>query len=382
MIHSIQSRGYKAFSQPLDITLRPITVFFGKNNSGKTTLVRLPILVAASLTNSDSLFSLSAHGLSFGASFTDLTNASDPHPSLSLGIQWSRTQRLAVVLQHVTSQQDNDSVQPSFIQVDRTRRPIELRRRRAEAPRDLLGSVLTSSAQQRLDKRINALRALLDQLIHIHSARPRIQAIYSTRSPAAWVTDEVPYILCSTDRLLDDVNRWFQQHLDQTGVGVDQAAFAFRIVETRKDSVVNFVQSGRGPQAALPVVTLLLALASGIKRCPLLVVEEPEAHLHPSVHGDIADLVINCAAKTQIIVETHSENFLLRLRRRIAEGIISHDDIALYFIDDTHEVFRIVLDQYGTTDQWPTGIFEGDIEEARAIVEAKISAMTDLGQET
>jgi len=36
------------------------------------------------------------------------------------------------------------------------------------------------------------------------------------------------------------------------------------------------------------------------------------------------------------------------------------------------------LDEYGGTDRWPTGIFESDIEEASAIVEAKISAMTAL----
>jgi len=69
---------------------------------------------------------------------------------------------------------------------------------------------------------------------------------------------------------------------------------------------------------------------------------------------------------------------LLRMRRRIAEGLLSKDDIALYFIDDIHNVIKIPLDEYGGTDRWPTGIFESDIEEASAIVEAKISAMTAL----
>jgi predicted ATPase len=169
--------------------------------------------------------------------------------------------------------------------------------------------------------------------------------------------------------------------MDQTGVGIDQAAFAFRLIESHKDYAVNFAQSGRGPQSALPVVTLLLAIATGTRRCPLVVVEEPEAHLHPSVHGDVADLVISCSSKSQMIVETHSENFLLRIRRRIAEQAISHEDVALYFVDDSHDVSKVPLDSFGATEQWPTGIFEGDIEEARAIVEAKISAMAGLGED-
>jgi AAA domain, putative AbiEii toxin, Type IV TA system len=379
MIQALQCEGYKVFKKPLTIQLPQITIIFGKNSSGKTSLARLPVLVAASLTNPYQFYTLSSRGLTFGSSFTDLANSQDPHPSLSLGIQWSSRRRLNITLQHISSQEDPDSVQPSFIQIDGTRRNIRLRPTRTTTSKGLVDSRLTSDARRRLDQRITSLSHLLEDLIHIPSARPTTDAIYSVRPPEAWVTDEVPYILLSRRRLLNDVDRWFQQYLDRSGVGIDLAAFAFRLVESRDDYFVNFTQSGRGPQSSLPVVTLLLAVASGIKRSPLVIVEEPEAHLHPSVHGDVADLVLSCASKSQIIVETHSENFLLRVRRRIAEGLIESEQVGLYFIDDTHDVFRIPLDAFGGTDQWPTGVFESDVDEARAIVQAKISAMTALG---
>lgn len=378
MIQELQCEGYKAFSRPLHINIPRLTIFFGKNSSGKTTLARLPVLVAASLTNTEQLYSLSARGITFASSFTDLASAVDPHPSLSLGVQWSARKRLTVTLQHISSQQDLDSVQPSFIQIDGTRRTIGLNPKRTETSRGLVDSQLSPGAQQRLNERTATLEDLLENLIHIPSFRPSIKAIYTVRPPSAWITDEVPYILHSRRRLLNAVDEWFQTYLDRSGVGIDQAAFAFRLTETRDGSTVNFTQSGRGPQSSLPVVTLLLAIATGMKRCPLVIIEEPEVHLHPSVHGDIADLVLKCAKRSQIIVETHSENFLLRLRRRIAEGLISNNDIALYFIDDAHNVFKIPLDEFGGTDQWPIGIFESDIEEASAIVDAKISAMTAL----
>jgi len=378
MIQAFQCAGYKAFSSPLQIETPHLTIFFGKNSSGKTTLAQLPILAAASLTNAEQFYSLSARGLSFASSFTTLASAVDPHPSLSLGVKWSARRRLAITLQHVSSQRDPDYVQPSFIQVDGARRVIKLGSRRTKTARDLVNSELSPEIQLRLDQRIDTLKDLLENLIYIPSFRPMIKPIYSVRPPSAWIIDEVPYILNSRRRLLDAVDEWFQKYLDRSGIGIDQAAFAFRLVEARDEAVVNFTQSGRGPQSSLPVVTLLLAIASGMKRSPLVIIEEPEAHLHPSVHGDIADLVLRCVEKTQIIVETHSENFLLRMRRRIAEGLLSKDDIALYFIDDIHNVIKIPLDEYGGTDRWPTGIFESDIEEASAIVEAKISAMTAL----
>lgn len=378
MIKALQCSGYKVFKEALQLDMPRLSIFFGKNSSGKTTLVRLPILIAASLTNADQFYALSAHGLTFGSSFTDLANATDPHPALTFGLQWSTRKRLIVTLQHVASQQDSDSVQPSFIQVDGTRRNIGLTPKRTATSRDLVDSQLPPAVQHRLDEHIITLRNLLQDLIHIPSFRPTIESIYTVRPPRAWAAEEVPYILNSRRRLLNAVDDWFQKHLDRSGIGIDQAAFAFRLIEMRDESVVNFTQSGRGPQSALPVVTLLQAVALGIKRSPLVVVEEPETHVHPSVHGDIADLVLDCAKKSQVIVETHSENFLLRLRRRIAEGRASSNEIGLYFIDETHNVFRVPLDNYGGTDQWPTGIFESDIEEASAIVEAKISAMTAL----
>jgi hypothetical protein len=379
VIQALRCEGYKAFSRPLNLELRPITVFFGKNNSGKTTLARLPLVVAASLTNPDSLYALSAHGLSFGSSFLDLATASNPHPAVALGIQWSPRRRLLLELQYVSSREEPDSVQPTFIDLDGSRNRVQLRRKRTETPQQLVESVLAPPAQRRLRQRIQMLEDLLDRLIHIPSSRPKIETIYTVRPPAAWTVDEVPHLLRATPRLLTAVDLWFREHVDGSGLDIDQAVFAFRMAEIRDDLTVNFAQSGRGPHSVLPVVTLLLAVASGIRRAPLVIVEEPEAHLHPSVHGDLADLVIACASKSQIIIETHSENFLLRLRRRIAESTLPNTNVALYFIDDAHNVLPIELDAFGTTDKWPSGVFESDVDEARAIIEAKISAMGTLG---
>jgi predicted ATPase len=143
--------------------------------------------------------------------------------------------------------------------------------------------------------------------------------------------------------------------------------------------MISVAESGRGIQAVLPVVTILLGIARGQRRAHLVVVEEPEEHLHPSAHGPVADLLIECSSKAQTIVETHSENLILRLRRRIADGTISADDIALYFVTEDHDVVPVLLDEHGTTTNWPSGVFESDIEEAQAIVEAKLSAMGDMG---
>jgi len=144
---------------------------FRKKQQRQNDTLRLPILIAASLTNSDQIYALSVHGLTFGLSFTDIANTTDPHLSLTLGLQWLTRKRLVVTLQHVASQQDSDSVQPSFIQVDGTRRNIKLTPKRTETFRDLVDSQLPPAVQHRLDDHIMTLRDLLRDLIHIPSFR-------------------------------------------------------------------------------------------------------------------------------------------------------------------------------------------------------------------
>ena len=107
----------------------------------------------------------------------------------------------------------------------------------------------------------------------------------------------------------------------------------------------------------------------------LVVIEEPEAHLHPSMHGAIADLVISCSEKSQVLIETHSENFILRLRRRIAEGALDPARLALVYVDEAHLARAINILETGETSDWPTGVFEYDVVEAEAIVQARLNAM-------
>ena len=302
----------------------------------------------------------------------------NPHPAISYGIKWSERKRISIDLQHIASSEDRNRVQPTFVDVNGYRRRIRLLNQPPRSARKLVEGVLSEAALRGFAQRTAELRALLETLVHIPSSRPRINGLYDTRLPNGWTADEVPYLLQARQRLLRDVDQWFQRNLDHAGVDIDQAAFAFRLMETRGDLAVNFTQSGRGRglQSTLAVATLLLAIANGVKTSPLTIVEEPEAHLHPSVHGAMADLVIASALKSQVIVETHSENFLLRLRRRIAEKQLSHRDVILYFVDEAHHVREIALDEFGTTTDWPIGVFESDVEEARAIVEAKLSIVS------
>jgi predicted ATPase len=381
LLRAVQCQGYKGFSQSTRLPLRKITVLFGKNNSGKTTLARLPMFTAASFANNSTMYALAHNNIAFGASFLDLASLNQPHPRISFGMEWSRNNRLNVTLQNVISHAQEDTVQPVFFEMDRdVRIELSLRPGISESVYNQIAQRMTNDQQVRFQQRLHAARDLLGQTVHIPSTRPRIEAAYTMLQPGPRNVEEVPYFLASKSQLRISVDRWVQAAFDGASITVDQAAFAFRLSESRDDISVNLSESGRGLQSAIFVIALLMEIANSKRGTQLVILEEPEAHLHPSIHGAMADLVITCSRRCQIIVETHSENFILRLRRRIAERQIKHTEIGLYYMDNMRKVNLVTIDPTGSVDDWPFGVFESDVNEAQAIVEAKISAMTNLGE--
>jgi predicted ATPase len=96
--------------------------------------------------------------------------------------------------------------------------------------------------------------------------------------------------------------------------------------------------------------------------------EQPEIHLHPQVQSVLADVLISAvqayqdgtARNVQLIVESHSEHFLTRLQRRIAEEVIKPSEVAVYFCENTKggAVLKALdLNLFGEIGNWPIDFF-------------------------
>lgn len=96
--------------------------------------------------------------------------------------------------------------------------------------------------------------------------------------------------------------------------------------------------------------------------------EQPEIHLHPQVQAELADVFISAtqarenghARNVQLIVESHSEHFLNRLQRRVAEGSITPDKVAVYFCrraGSATELEPLRLNILGEIENWPENFF-------------------------
>lgn len=185
----------------------------------------------------------------------------------------------------------------------------------------------------------------------------------------------------TTGLLLDDgviakVNAWLA-HLDitykieleqLTAEGSDLIVTSLIDTRDRRRSRLRVTPQdvGYGVSQLLPVIVQLLAPGTAT-----ICVEQPELHIHPRLQARLADLFILASEKgKQVIVETHSEAFMLRLQGRMREGRLSEKDIAVWYVNAANRTTTSFVKQLrqrengSFVNQWPDGFFAERFDEA------------------
>ena len=146
---------------------------------------------------------------------------------------------------------------------------------------------------------------------------------------------------------------------------------------------VDLPDVGFGISQVLPVLVQCFYAPAG----SIIIIEQPEIHLHPSAQAALADVMIDVInsredgadRNIQLIIETHSEHFLRRLQRRIAEDAIPREKVAAYFANITKlpaTLESLQIDMFGNILNWPDNFFGDEMEDitghARAALEKKL----------
>ncbi|WP_424211884.1 DUF3696 domain-containing protein [Streptomyces sp. BI20] len=409
---------YRCFRDRQEVELGRITVVLGRNNSGKSAVVRsLPIL--ASGFSTDSPYPLDLNPVQGPAPlFTDLIHGSSPHGRIGLGVEvLTRDDRVITVDANIQNIADHRIQLVSELQIAQNGQ----RRSFSWVPgpdayfaqgrtyhdgkdtcrmtfRGLLpdggGSFgfvsdageVTELVRESFDevRYQGPLREVPRRFFQASSRASRTVGHRGERALSMLAAHEA-----DPGRMVEEVNRLLESmlpgwRLALTDLGSD--IYMPRLHSTRNpDLFVHIDDVGTGVIQFLP---LLVQRAADRVNPPAMsvieVVEEPELHLHPSAHASIADLYIDAAQNSSVrfMVETHSENFLLRLRRRVAEGRLAPEDLKVYFVEQvsgSSQLRKIEVDRLGNIDYWPAGVFSEDFEEIKALAHAQVNRARDEG---
>jgi len=175
--------------------------------------------------------------------------------------------------------------------------------------------------------------------------------------------------------------------------------FAVRpVAEGRKEYEVLIKTGAKSPEVKITdigfgVSQVLPALVQAFY-CPphsTVWMEQPEIHLHPQVQAELADVFISAIQArqdsverhVQLIVESHSEHFLNRLQRRVAEGVLTPDDVAVYFCRRSSagaELEPLRLSMFGDIENWPENFFGDEMADIAARTLAAMNRKKEQAQ--
>jgi predicted ATP-dependent endonuclease of OLD family len=175
--------------------------------------------------------------------------------------------------------------------------------------------------------------------------------------------DAIAEVLKDNKQITKDVNQW----LKNFGVEVDVHGFKeviHQLVVKQNNIDLDITDVGFGISQILPVIIQGFLSTDN----STTIIEQPEIHLHPKMQADLADLFIDIVKKKngkKLIIETHSEYLLKRLRRRISEGAISPDDVSICLFNPQTKESGATIDNLEIAEKgffdWPVDFYGGEI---------------------
>ena len=426
MLMHLKLDNFKIWRSTGAMQLAPLTLLLGTNSSGKSSLIQSLLLIRQTVKSDDPNLDLNLGNPDIGDSvtlgqFKDLLcryGASSPsNPANHVGIEfrWSDTGGLAdsTLFSARYRKGSAGSAELEYLRIGNNAQGFSVQRRKPGIYRLQLATerkAIGQSASYRpqrsfafspaaiagLGERGEGIKAmapaLLDELskiIYLGPVRRLAQRdyVWAGRMPAHIGDDgakAVDALIASGVAIQQALRRkqpeppeaalfnqtvhWLKAMNLADGLAVrslgNSARYELMIGSNGEYS--NLKDVGVGVSQVLPVIVAALFAEPG----HIVIVEEPESHLHPLAQAVLANLLASVSRerKVQFIVETHSEHLFRRMQTLMASQQIGANDAAMYFVERNGKVAKLrslVLDDFGRVTNWPDGFFGDALGETR-----------------
>ena len=413
MITELSVQNFKSWKDMGKRQIAPLTGFFGANSSGKTSILQTLLMLKQTVERPPDWNGIIDFGddnslVNLG-SFDDLIHGHKRDHPLQISLSWKLSEELTIKQIDGIKTLSFDLVHNEENSVSRARFNYRVGEQIFRASRDSQGSCsvsipgVSTSAQSLfrcygiegaslgVGQLFSPLQTCFENLFRsicylgpLREYPRRHYAWQGKHSPGVGQRGEDMVTALFSGRIqlrsLDEqIPKWLQR-LDLIDsyrlnpISSSERDYEFLVRKYKGGPEVRLTDVGFGVSQVLPVLVLCYYVPEG----SILILEQPEAHLHPKVQSELADLLIEVVKERQlqIILESHSEHLLIRLMRRIAEEQISADDTAFYFCEmneGVSEIERLNVDDYGNITNWPQHFFGDEMGDlaAKTIAEMK-----------
>jgi predicted ATPase len=458
MLTKLRFKNFKAWKDSGELRLAPLTVLFGANSAGKTSIPQLLLLLKQTAESPDRQRALQlgdSRTLVDLGTYDDAVHNHDLNQSLEIGLEWTLGDSLTISdpISRATYVGDTIGFQVT-LEADKRRQPFvrSIDYTLATGQEIALDIKMQPDAKLHSDKQakfelsserykllrhqgrawplpkpvrfygfpdeatayyqnttfvsdlVLQMELMLRSVFYVGPLReyPKRLYLWSGETPdhvGVKGDRAVEAILAAGDRAFNWKPRQKTKHLDRLVaerlrlMGLIREFRVKQLEQHRKEyevlvqtssklPEVKLTDVGFGVSQVLPVIVECFYVPSR----SIVIFEQPEIHLHPRVQADLADLFVDAIRARedgrkrdcQFIIESHSEHFLRRLQRRIAEEELSAEEAALYFVHAQEESARIEeldVDEFGNIRNWPEGFFGDEMGDLVARSEAQAKRM-------
>lgn len=379
MIRTVRLRNFKCFEKK-DINLANLTLLTGLNSSGKSTTIQSLLLFNQTiLTNRNQVrpeLVLNGELISLGG-IKDLINKRSDVKFFSIGLN-EENQSFEWAFSTNTSEEQNDQL----AKVLNFKVNFKNRKRKTFSKKDPSFLIPDNFSNFDIFKRLAELKYIPADRIgpnEIHYIRhanktnylgPRAEYALGHLIKRQDSNVSSPLLLNPnknyTPRIPRQVEAWLSDIFPETQIDIQSIlntnAVTLGIRTSDKNSFHRPQNVGFGISYIIPILSSILTSEPG----DLIVIENPEAHLHPKAQSRLTQLIARAAsAGIQIIVESHSEHILNGIRLAIAKEKIGADQVIINFYANPNvenSVTEIHLEQDGSLSTWPDGFFDETIK--------------------
>lgn len=392
MIHTIEFTNYRIFSSPQRLRLAPLTVIFGKNNTGKSAILKLPLLVESALKgNNKEVFTKKINDIRICEDFRDIVFGK-ANKAVKINITNTKGDSLEFSFYVDPSKPSQQTQIESWTITSYDGKNIIVKCGEDNTLKTESNNIITFDGiiprDEQLKKQINEILERfafsVDYLGAVRELPKRDYRLHDDKNGLVGSRGEYAYDYLIEDKmngagkLFDAVSSWYEKTFDGWKVFIDQTHSPVYYIEMQHKNIRNnILDTGAGIAQSMPVIIAATMKASN--NINLNIFEEPETHLHPAAHADMAEYIasqIRLNSKLSLI-ETHSLNFILRLRLMIANGELSSEDVALYYVEfdnetGTSNLKEVFIKGDGSVSEWPKGVFNEALEETLRLRNAQM----------
>ena len=346
MIEQLKINGFKRFADQR-FRFAPLTILAGMNGAGKTSVIHALVLLHLASSRTDGVVPLNGpYGLDLGV-FEDIQNWAAPEEIVfaameagQLPSRWKFHSGQTALFADLVERPD--SIPVALRPGSRMFQYLSAERL---GPRSTLGAAALPASMLEVGCRGEYCAQVIQVLGNDTVDEQRL-------CPDA-PEEAAPLLKFEVERWLSRIARPVQIDVESLPIGT-VSALRFR---TPGGEWVRPPNMGFGVTYALPVIVAALTAGDG----GIVVVENPEAHLHPVGQSQMGHfLATMAAAGVQVVVETHSDHLINGIRRAVGERrILAAADAVVHFFDAVDTPPQLLsFTEAGGIDAWPRGFFD------------------------